>query len=140
MKARTWTVAAALALLCLAAPASAQLAPAIQYAWSLNLDAFNREDAVAAMAAVDSRSPDYAATKQALEGQFKNLDLKAELVKFDFMGHDDEFAVARVKTKTTGKPGSGFTDNVVDAIVLFHQENGTWKLWSEDVLAVEIAL
>jgi hypothetical protein len=54
------------------------------------------------------------------------------------MGHDDEFAVARVKTRTTGQPGSDFVTNVTDAVVLFHQENGTWKLWSEKIIAVEI--
>ena len=54
------------------------------------------------------------------------------------MGHDDEFAVARIKAKTTGKPGSGFADNTVDAIVLFHQENGQWKLWSEDILGIDV--
>jgi hypothetical protein len=43
-----------------------------------------------------------------------------------------------LKAKTTGKPGSGFTDNTVDAIVLFHQENGQWKLWSEDVLGIDV--
>lgn len=139
MKARLFTGIAALALLCLGASSvRAQLAPALEYAWSLNVEAFNREDVDAVMATVDSRSPDYAATKQALEAQFKDYDLKAEVVKLSLMGHDDEFAVARIKTKTTGKPGSGFTDNVVDAVVLFHQENGAWKLWSEQIVAVEI--
>lgn len=87
---------------------------------------------------VDSRSPDYAATKQVLAGQLEDLDLEAELVKFDFMDHDDEFAVVRVKTKTSGTPGAGFTDNVVDAIVLFRQENGARTIWSEEIVAVDI--
>ncbi len=138
MKTRIWTLAAVSTLLGFAAPAAAQLSPALQHVWTLHLDAFNRENVDAAMAGIDSRSPDYAATKQALDEQFKSLDVKAELVKFDYMGHDNEFAVARVKTKTTGKPGSGFTDNVTDAVVLFHQEGGAWKLWSEDIVAVEI--
>ena len=137
MRARTWILVAATAVCC-AAPATAQLAPALEYAWSLNLQAFNKEDVTGAMAAIDSRSPDYDATKAALTAQFKDLDVKAEQVKFTYMGHDDEFAVARVKTKTTGQPGSGFADNVTDAIVLFHQENGTWKIWSEEIVAVEL--
>jgi hypothetical protein len=40
--------------------------------------------------------------------------------------------------KTTGKPGSDFMTNTVDAVMLFHQENGTWKLWSEDIVAVDL--
>lgn len=140
MTSRRWTLmAAGLALFCFnAIPARAQLAPALEYAWSLNLDAYNRKDVDGTMRTVDTRSPDYEATKQAIEEQFKTLDLKAELVKFDLMGHDDEFAVARVKTKTTGAPGSGFANNITDAIVLFHQQGGTWKLWSEKVIAVDI--
>ena len=139
MKGRIWGTVAALALLCCGAvPAGAQLAPALREAWGLNLDAYNRRDVDGTMRTIDSRSPDYAPTKQAIEEQFKNLDVKATLVDFDYMGHDKEFAVARVKTKTTGKPGSGFADNVTDAIVIFHQENGTWKAWSEEILGVDI--
>lgn len=140
MKTRRWALlAAGLALFCCAAtPARAQLAPALEYAWSQNLDAFNRKDIEAAMGTVDTRSPDYESTRQRIEEQFKTLDLEAKLVKFDLMGHDDEFAVARVKTRTTGPDGSGFADNVTDAIVLFHQERGTWKLWSEKIIAVDI--
>lgn len=139
MKARLCIGIAALALYCAGtSPAQAQLAPALEYAWSLNLEAFNRKDIDAAMATIDSRSPDYAATKQALESLFKDHDLSAEVVKFQLVGHDDEFAIARIKTKTVGKPDSGFSSNIVDAMAIFHQENGTWKLWSEEILAVEM--
>ena len=72
-----------------------------------NFEAYNKKDINALLQGIDSRSPDYAATKQAAEAQFKALDVTTELVDFVYMGHDDEFAVARVKAKTTGKPGSG---------------------------------
>jgi len=62
---------------------------------------------------------------------------KTELVSLTYIGHDDEFAVARVKSKTTGKAESGFVNNIVDAIVIFHQEGGKWKMWSEDILGVQ---
>ncbi|MDX2165460.1 MAG: hypothetical protein SF182_00285 [Deltaproteobacteria bacterium] len=104
-----------------------------------NFEAYNKKDINALVAGIDSRSPDYEATKKAAEEQFKSLDgVKTELTEFTPIGHDDEFAVARIKAKTTGKPGSGFTDNTVDAIVLFHQENGQWKLWSEDILGITV--
>jgi hypothetical protein len=130
--------AAAVAVLSSAAAAPAQLAPALQYVWGTNLAAFNKEDVDGVMATVDTRSPDFGPTRAALDALFKDRDLKAELVDFVLMGHDDEFAVARVKTRTAGQPGSDFATNIVDAVVLFHQENGTWKLWSEEIVAVEM--
>ena len=139
MKARIWISVAALAFVCLGAvPARAQLAAGLRYAMQLNLDAYNRRNIEATMGTIDSHSPDYDSTKKAIEEQFKGEDVTTELIDVIYIGHDDEFAVARAKTKTTSKPGSGFTDNVVDAIVVFHQENGDWKLWSEQILGVKI--
>lgn len=146
MNARAWVARlAVLALLCGVAvrPAAAfvmdgPLIKSLRQVMAGNFEAYNKKDINALMQGIDSRSPDYEATKKAAEEQFKDLDVKTELVDFVPMGHDDEFAVARIKAKTTGKPGSGFTDNTVDAIVLFHQENGQWKLWSEDVLGVTV--
>ena len=147
MNARAWmTGIATLALLCgnalpvFAFGADGPLIKALRDLVAGNITAYDKEDLNAAMASVDTKSPDYESTKAALTEQFKDLDVKAELVDFQYIGHDEnEFAVARVKTKTTGQPGSGFTDNTVDAIVIFHQENGVWKLWSEKVLGVDIA-
>ncbi len=141
MNTRAWTTGVAtVALLCCAAPsAPAQLAPALQYVMENNLASFNRKDLGGTMSTIHTKSPDYESTKAALETQFQDLDVSAQLVDFDYIGHDDEFAVARAKVKTTGKPGTGFTDNTVDAMVLFHQENGAWKLWDEDVLGIQTA-
>lgn len=147
MNARAWVVGTAiLALLggAGARPAAAfvmdgPLIQSLRTAMAGNFEAYNKKDINALMQGIDTRSPDYEKTKAAAEEQFKTLDVKTELVDFVPMGHDDEFAVARIKAKTTGKPGSGFTDNTVDAIVLFHQENGQWKLWSEDVLGITVA-
>lgn len=101
-----------------------------------NVAAFNGEDVNAAMAFVDSRSPDYDDTKASIQSEFAARDLNAKVTSFVLMGHDDEFAVARVKQATAGKPGDGFANNVTDAIVLFHQENGVWKLWSQEIVGV----
>ena len=144
MKARAWTTCVAiLGLVCLsAAPARAALgalAAGLREVMEDNVAAYDRGDVDATMRTIDSRSPDYAPTKQAVAEQVRDLGAKAELVDFVYMGHDDEFAVARAKVKTTGKPGTGFTDNTVDALLIFHQENGAWKLWSEQVLGVQVA-
>jgi len=33
----------------------------------------------------------------------------------------------------------GFVNNTIDAIVIFHLEKGAWKLWSEEILGVNLA-
>jgi hypothetical protein len=119
-----------------AAAANDELATTLRGLVQENLRAYDAEDPDGVLRTMHSRSPEYARTKAALPGQFAGEDLAVELVDFRYMGHDDEFAVARVKTKLTAPPGSGFDDDVVDSIVLFHQEGGLWKLWSDDVIGV----
>jgi hypothetical protein len=119
-----------------AAAADDELATTLRGVVQENLRAYDAEDPDGVMRTMHSRSPEYAPTKAALPGQFAAEDLSVELVDFRYIGHDDEFAVARVKTKLTAPPGSDFDDNVVDSIMLFHQEGGLWKLWSDDVIGV----
>ncbi|MGA8053580.1 MAG: hypothetical protein WCA12_06915 [Burkholderiales bacterium] len=116
----------------------AALEGALRQAVTGNFAAYDRKDADRSMGFIHSKSPNYEPTKNALANQFKALDVTTDLVDFKYIGHDDEFAVARVIAKTTGKPGTDFTNNVVDAIMIFHQENGQWKLWSEDILGVKL--
>ena len=139
MNARTWaSCVAVLVPLSLGAPAARAaedpLAGSLRQVVVENLAAFNRKDVGATMSFVDTRSPDYGSTKDEIVEDFKSYDLTAELVGFTLIGHDDEFAVARDKTKTSAKPNSGFVNNTVDAIAIFHQENGTWKFWSQQVI------
>ena len=102
-----------------------------------NVAAYNARDVEGVMRGVHTRSPEYDPTRAAIAAQFTDLPVTAELVDFRYMGHDDEFAVARMKLKVGGPPTSQFQDDVVDSILLFHQENGTWKLWADEVLGVE---
>jgi hypothetical protein len=143
MNIRAWTTRVTLvALLGFgASPAMAAdpLATTLRKVVDDNAAAFSREDLAAAMSSVATKSPDYAPTKAELATQFAAHNAKAEVVDFKYIGHDDEFAVARVKTKIVAAPKSpDFADNTVDSIVLFHQDNGVWKLWSEDILGVEV--
>ena len=78
-----------------------------------------------------------AALKAEIEEQFKGPEVDVQLAGFTYIGHDDEFAVARVKLKSTGKPDSGFVDNTVDSIMIFHYQDGAWKIWTEKVLGVD---
>jgi len=143
MNARAWAICVVLLLLpLLRAPIAHAdedpLAGALRKVVEGNLSAFNRKDVGGTMNFVDTRSPDYDSTKSELVEEFKDYDLTSALVRFTLIGHDDEFAVARVKTKTTAKANSGFVNNTVDTITIFHQENGAWKLWSQQVLASEM--
>jgi len=104
-----------------------------------NIAAVNDEDVDATLATIHRASPEFAATAEALAAHYDGLDTSAELVSFSFMGHDDEFAVARVKIKTSEDGDTGFADNTVDMIVLFNQEDGVWKIWSDMPLGVELA-
>jgi len=91
--------------------------------------AFNRKDAAATMSFAHTKSPTYASAKDMLTKDFKNQDMKAEQVSFQYIGHDDEFAYARVKVKVTSPGTKGFDDNVMDTVTIFHQEGGAWKVW-----------
>ena len=114
------------------------LASALRQVVEQNLAAYNQEDVAGAMNSIHSKSPEYGPTQEALPAQFADLDARVELVDFRYIGHDDEFAVARVKLKTTEQPDDFFAANIVDTITVFHQEDGVWKYWSDHILGVEL--
>lgn len=113
------------------------LADALEQLSKDQIAAFNREDVAATMAYAHTKSPAYASTQAELGSQFSSLDARAEQVSFQYVGHDDEFAVARVKVKVTAPGAQGFGANIVDTMTFFHQEGGRWKLWDAYVLGSE---
>ncbi|MEE4145148.1 MAG: hypothetical protein V2I26_10155 [Halieaceae bacterium] len=110
------------------------LAAALRGVVEKNLAAFNREDVQTTLQTIDTRSPEYSSMQQALPEQFAALDARTELVDFRYVGHDDEFAVARVKYRTVDSSDEQFMANILDTMTLFHQENGVWKYWGNYVL------
>jgi hypothetical protein len=130
-------LSALLGLAVAAGAADDKLAATLKGVVEENLRAYDAEDAAGVLRSMHTRSPEYDPTRGALPEQFQELDAKAKLVDFRYMGHDDEFAAARVKIKVEGPPGSVFVNNTIDNIVLFHQEGGIWKLWSDEVLGVD---
>jgi hypothetical protein len=117
----------------------AELVAALRQVVVDNVAAYDREDVAATMGTIATKSPNYDTTQTELAAQFTDLEVKPEVVGFQFVGHDDEFAVARVKIKTVATPkDAGFTDNTVDAILIFHQDGGVWKLWADEILGVEL--
>ena len=131
MKTRSLALAAAVLGMTSALPAGAdqQLASALEKLSKDQIAAFNREDAPATLAYSHTKSPSYDEARTELTSLFGELDPKAEQVSFQYIGHDDEFALARVKVKVTAPGAEGFSGNVVDTITIFHQEDGRWKVW-----------
>ena len=103
-----------------------------------NLAAYNSEDASRALASVHTKSPAYAAMQEALPKQFAAVVARTQLERFTYIGHDDEFALARVQYRTVGGAAAPFMNNLLDTITVFHQEDGTWKYWDNYILGARV--
>jgi hypothetical protein len=103
-----------------------------------NLAAYNSENTSRTLASVDTNSPAYATMKDDLPKLFRSVHAHSELAGFTYIGHDDEFAVARVQYRTVGDKGAPFRNNIVDTMTFFHQQNGAWKYWDNYVLGVRL--
>lgn len=121
-----------------AARADQALASALEKLSKDQIAAFNREDAPATMSYAHTKSPSYDEAGTELASLFGGVDAKAEQVSFQYIGHDDEFATARVKVKVTAPGAEGFYANVVDTITIFHQEGGKWKVWDAYLIGGEL--
>jgi hypothetical protein len=102
------------------------------------IEAFNRADVAATMAYAHTKSPSYDAARETITEYFKNQKLEAEQVSFQYIGHDDEFALARVKVKVRSPGTEGFQPIVTDTVTLFHQEGGSWKIWDAYLVGGQI--
>ena len=102
-----------------------------------NFKAYELEDIDEVMKTVHSKSPGFEATKQFSSQVFPVYDIKYELLSFKYIVVDGEYALARVKQKTSKISGPEFKDNIIDSIVIFKQEVGFWKLWSQASLTIE---
>jgi len=120
------------------AHADEELAKSLHGVMKSGLAAYDREDVDGTMRHVHTKSPEYDKTKVTMEEQFAARDVTIQLVDFRYIGHDDEFAVARVHIKTVGRNDPTFTDNMIDTITLFKMENGQWKWWSDHIIGVHI--
>jgi hypothetical protein len=118
--------------------ADKQLTDSLHGVLKSGLAAYDREDVAGTMKHVHTKSPEYDKSKVEMEKQFVAHDVTIQLVDFRYIGHDDEFAIARVHIKTVGQNDPTFADNIVDSIVLFKMENGQWKWWSDHIIGVQI--
>ena len=102
-----------------------------------NFQAYEKEDIDKVMKTVHSASPGFQATKEFSSKIFPAFEIKYEMMSFKFIATEGDYALGRVKQKTSKVSGPEFSDNIIDAIVIFKQENGVWKLWSQATLTVE---
>ena len=131
---------AGVAALLLASPARAAddpLAADLRAVVERQVAAFNAKDVPAALATLHTKSPEYRSTEEELVALFKDENLSASLASFQYVGHDDEFAVARVKLRVGAPAGDEFVDNTSDTMTLFHQEDGAWRIWGDYLIGVQ---
>jgi hypothetical protein len=102
-----------------------------------NFEGYQNEDIGEVLTTVHTLSPGYAATKTMADQIFPAYDLKYEVNSFRYLMTDGEYALARVSQKTSKIKGPPFRNNQMDLIVVFKQEDGKWKLWSQVILEVE---
>ena len=102
-----------------------------------NFKAYELEDIEKVMKTVHSKSPGFDATREFSSQIFPIYDIKYEMLSFKFISIEGEYALGRVKQKTTKISGPEFKDNIIDSIVIFKQESGVWKFWSQASLTLE---
>lgn len=102
-----------------------------------NLVASQQEDIDAYMTTMHTQSLAWIPTKNQLEMTFSNFDLNYHLDSFDYVAEDNEYAYAKIWLKTTKNAGGAFNDNRLQALVVFKQEKGAWKIWSQANMQVK---
>jgi hypothetical protein len=102
-----------------------------------NFEGYQKEDIGEILTTVHTLSPGYAATKSVADQIFPVYDLKYELSSFRYLMIDGGYALARVSQITSKIKGPAFHNNQIDLIIVFKQEDGKWKLWSQVILGIE---
>ncbi len=103
------------------------------------LEANQMEDQEAALAMIHTGSPVYEKIQGRIPLIFSSFDLEYELLYFQYLGRDGEYAVARIKQTTKKVKGPEFQDNKVDLIQVFRLEKGQWKFWNQVVLDMQLS-
>lgn len=117
--------------------ADESVASALKDVVMANLAATEREDldAVAATMHVDSMHREQ--TRRTLAPLFDRFDVKYELLDYEFVATSGEYAIARIRQRTTKVAGPDFRNNMIDNLLVFRKEGPGWKLWSQSVLEIE---
>ena len=127
---------ALLSLLLLSIASNADTASDIKQVVLDKLKYIQAEDIENSMATMHSQSPSYMATEEMLQQLLPIYDLKYEILKYSYIGEDDEYAYAKVLQKTSKISGPAFQTNKLEALQVFKKENGVWKLWTQANLSI----
>ncbi len=104
-----------------------------------NLKASQDEDLEATLKTIHSKSPVFGSTKQALSQIYgKGLNAKYKLLSFKYLTTDGDYAIARLRQQTTRTPAENFKNNEVEMIMIFRKEDGTWKVWTQAILEIDL--
>ena len=113
------------------------MAKALRNVIQENFDGYKEEDIAKIMTTVHTQSPGYLATKQISNEIFPPYELNYELINFKYLVRDGDYALARIKQKTSKIAGPAFKNNIIDAVAVFRQEDGQWKFWSQVILEID---
>ena len=102
-----------------------------------NIKATQAEDVTATLKTVHTMSPVYSGTKKMLDQIFPVYDLKYTLLEYKFVGEENGYAYIRIKQLTEKINGPEFRTNELEALQVFKQENGVWKIWTQATLGVK---
>lgn len=102
-----------------------------------NLKATEAEDMNTMLETFHTQSPSYAQNEKLFTLMFESYDVKHELLQFQYVGMDGEYAVARLKFSTKKVAGADFKDNNLDTFHVFRKENDKWKIWSQAILEID---
>lgn len=96
-----------------------------------NLHASQQKNSDAYMATVHTQSLSWDITRQQIKGIFDNFDLSYHLDAFELVAQDDEYVYTKVWLTTKKIKGAAFKNNRLQALIVFKQERGEWKIWSQ---------
>ncbi len=103
-----------------------------------NIHSTQAEDVDAMMKTIHFKSPMYDTTKKQVAQIFgKGLNLNYELLSFKYIATDGDYALGRVRQRTTAPRGANLPSNEMDMIAAFRKEGETWKFWSQAILEIK---
>ena len=128
-----WLITTALAITCVATgyAESDPTAEALKSVAERTVAALKGEDLDAAISTIHSQSPTVLLSKKSLPDLFENFDINTELLSFAYIGQNEDYAVARTKTRYIKLSGPFFQNQEVDTITVYRQENDNWKVWNQ---------
>ena len=84
-----------------------------------------------AMGYYHSQSPEIVATRESIEFGLSQYLLKTTTMTFCYAGQEGEIAVATAKHRYLIITGIKFMEHFVDAVYQLRQEQGSWKIWTQ---------